>query len=793
MKKRFLLYATLVAGMFTSCSEGALVEVKSSNDSTSIITTIEATIVDTDAETTKTVRKSDGKIYWNPGDEINVFFGTDKGKFTSSNTEDAAKASFNGSITISSVIGMNEGEDDDNCVWGLYPYNENATFDGTYVHTSLPNVQTGKAGSFADDLYITLAKSNSFKLSFYNTLAGIKFSVQKEGIRKIEFSGNNGEILTGDMKLKYGDDERPVVSEITNGKTSITLTPDGMTFSVGEYYYIVFTPVTFSKGFTLSFTTATEKGDYTYNKSISFPRNMFGTLTSADKDVTFTALYSQYEYVDLGLPSGLLWATCNVGASSPEDSGGYYAWGETEEKSYYDWSTYKYSEGSVEKITKYCTDSSYSSYGFTDEQTILDASDDVAHVKWGGTWRMPTSGEWIELKENCSWRWTTLNGTKGYMVTGKKTGYTDKYIFLPAVGCRFLNRLDNFSIYGPIGYYWSSSRDYDEKNLTRYVSFTSNDYCCSVGSRFSGFSVRPVCQSSTYVPVTGIELNETAISLYVGDNFALSAMVIPSNATNTSVVDWASTNKSVATVDSNGNVKAGKDGTAIIMVASADGGYIAKCSVTVCSNTNYEYVDLGLSVKWATRNVGANKPEDYGDYYAWGETTEAKYFYEWRTYKYCEWGGDEDPDKLTKYCNDSRYGYNDFTDNKTVLDLSDDVAHVKWGGNWRIPTAAEWNELLDRNNCTWTKVTKNSVVGFLVTSKKVGYTSNSIFLPCAGWKYDDPPYNRNGSGYYWSSSLFESYPFNAWYTLLLGDSMGGYSRDIGMSVRPVCPKHFLSN
>ena len=505
MKRQFLLYATLVAGIVVSCSKEAIVEV-STDKNASTITTIDAVIADTDDGATKTVRKSDGKIYWNPGDEINVFFGTDKGKFTSSNTEDAAKASFNGSITISSVIGMNEGEDDDNCVWGLYPYNENATFDGTYVHTSLTNVQTGKAGSFADDLYITLAKSNSFKLSFYNTLAGIKFSVQKEGIKTITFSGNNGEVLTGDFKLKFGDDERPVVSEITNGKTSITLTPDGGTFTVGEYYYIVFAPTTFSKGFSLKFTTNSEEGIYTYSKSISFPRNNFGTLSNADKDVEYKSVR---EYVDLDL--SVKWATCNVGASKPEEYGDYFAWGETEpyyqpgyaqedpqshwksgKSSGYWWSTYKYCKGSDDTMTKYCTNSSYGYNGFTDSKTVLDSEDDAAHVNWGGDWRMPTKDECYELlnSSNCTWTWTTMNRVKGYKVVSKKSGYAGNYIFLPAAGCR-----DGALLYGvgSSGDYWSSSLCTDLLSNAWGLYFHSSGYYGSGSNRSYGHSVRPVC------------------------------------------------------------------------------------------------------------------------------------------------------------------------------------------------------------------------------------------------------------------------------------------------------------
>ena len=117
--------------------------------------------------------------------------------------------------------------------------------------------------------------------------------------------------------------------------------------------------------------------------------------------------YNGHEYVDLGLPSGLKWATCNVGASSPEDYGDYYAWGETETKSTYNWSTYKWCNGSSSTLTKYCTDSSR---GTVDDKTTLDLEDDVAHVKWGGDWRMPTRQNYSELIYNCIWEWTTQGG-----------------------------------------------------------------------------------------------------------------------------------------------------------------------------------------------------------------------------------------------------------------------------------------------------------------------------------------------------------------------------------------------
>ncbi len=125
-----------------------------------------------------------------------------------------------------------------------------------------------------------------------------------------------------------------------------------------------------------------------------------------------------HETVDLGLPSGIRWATCNVGASAPHETGCYFAWGETDPKATYDWDTYKWCKGSENTLTKYCNNFSYGSDGFADNKVFLDAEDDVAIANWGGGYRMPTYGEFMELSEKCTWTWETSNGVRGYTVTG---------------------------------------------------------------------------------------------------------------------------------------------------------------------------------------------------------------------------------------------------------------------------------------------------------------------------------------------------------------------------------------
>ncbi len=202
--------------------------------------------------------------------------------------------------------------------------------------------------------------------------------------------------------------------------------------------------------------------------------------------------------VDLGLPSGIKWASCNVGATQPEDYGNYYAWGEVVPKDDYSWETYKYANGSSSTLTKYCNNASYGDNGFTDGKTTLDLEDDVAHVNWGGNWCMPRSAEIDELRNNCTWKWTIKNGINGYQVTSNTNSNS---IFLPAAGSCYYTNIDNFGSYG---YYWSLSLD----KLLPYGACNLTDVLGSL-SRCRGLSVRPVCPStstastsSSYVTLT---------------------------------------------------------------------------------------------------------------------------------------------------------------------------------------------------------------------------------------------------------------------------------------------------
>ena len=195
--------------------------------------------------------------------------------------------------------------------------------------------------------------------------------------------------------------------------------------------------------------------------------------------------HNGYSYVDLGLPSGTLWATCNVGAYSPEEYGDYFAWGETQPKATYSWNNYMFCNGNSYQITKYCNVAEYGYNGFTDDLVYLQQGDDAATYNWGNGWSTPTRHQWDELLENTSHIWTTQNGVNGRLFTSNN----GKSIFLPAAGSVWSN--------GNVGdtyncNYWTNSSRTDLPYYSWNFYSRSDYFTESFFERSIGYSVRPV-------------------------------------------------------------------------------------------------------------------------------------------------------------------------------------------------------------------------------------------------------------------------------------------------------------
>ncbi|MBR6446238.1 MAG: hypothetical protein IKS94_07440 [Prevotella sp.] len=190
-----------------------------------------------------------------------------------------------------------------------------------------------------------------------------------------------------------------------------------------------------------------------------------------------------FEYVDLGLPSGTLWASCNVGATKPEECGDYFAWGETKPKDDYCGHNYKWQWLGSDKVTKYCCNEGW---GIVDGKRELDFKDDAAFVNWGADWLMPSSFQIKELIDFCTWTWTQLNGVYGQRVVG----VNGNFIFLPATFSRHVSDHQEVSSFF-YGSYLSRTLSLCD-GLCFNLFFNSNSVGEDVSSRLSGYPVRPV-------------------------------------------------------------------------------------------------------------------------------------------------------------------------------------------------------------------------------------------------------------------------------------------------------------
>ena len=501
------------------------------------------------------------------------------------------------------------------------------------------------------------------------------------------------------------------------------------------------------------------------------------TVTNPDNSGTLDG----HEYVDLGLPSGTLWATCNVGASKPEEYGDYFAWGETQPKSEYSLSTYKYCKGERKTLTKYCMYYGVGYKGFTDTLTELLPEDDAATVNLGNDWQTPSEEQIAELIDNryTTTTWSTYEGISGLLVTSISNGNS---IFLPAGGKQTWSYLNGN---GTDGCYWSRTVELGES--ANHLIFTSEDFFVIGYDRENGMCIRPVrAQQGQVEQVEFIELSQTELVLNTNDSRLITAAVLPKSATNKSA-RWESSDEAIATVDEIGEVTAVAVGTCTITCSATDGsGVKAECKVIVKNSgtlDGHDYVDLGLpsGTLWATCNVGANSPEEYGDYFAWGETTTKGGTYNWSTYKYCQGSYDT----MTKYCTRSSDGA---VDNKTELEPSDDAATVNWGSGWQMPSYEQFKELINSSYTTTTWTTLNGKYGRKITSKSNG---NSIFLPAAGYRDGTSLVEAGSYGDYWSRSLDTGY---SGYVYCLGFQSSGIfagsgDRYCGQSVRPVRVKN----
>jgi hypothetical protein len=484
---------------------------------------------------------------------------------------------------------------------------------------------------------------------------------------------------------------------------------------------------------------------------------------------TVTVTDREYEYVDLGL--SVLWATCNIGATRPSEFGEYYAWAEIEPKDFFSWNNYKYCSfaGQMNGMDKYTEEYYTHQFLKADNLDRLEPSDDVATVLLGEEWHAPTVQEYEELKNKCNPEIVVFDGIAGQRFTSEVPGYEGRCIFIPLGGYfngnEPVDRGENFYIWSSIGNGMKANCLRMESGLTidpgYYITRPTED-------RFIGMNVRPV-RNLFGDQFESLSLSEERLDLNYGDIRRLSAMMLPvARSLTSNSVEWSSSNPNVAIVLPDGSVTAVGQGSCIIEANSS--GKIAHTNVTV-TLPHPTPVDLGLSVKWASANIGAASPSHPGGYFAWGETSVKAGVYNRLNYKFYSSGND-----WTKYNFGNDYSKNLKFDYKENLDPEDDAAQVLLGGGWRMPSAIELNEL--REKCTWQEVKAGDSCGILITSNVPGYEGQSLFLPYAGrineYYYDDEELVSNIGYYasYWTSTLEQG----------LNDQS---YRFFGQSIRPV--------
>lgn len=503
---------------------------------------------------------------------------------------------------------------------------------------------------------------------------------------------------------------------------------------------------------------------------------------------TVTVTPHEFEFVDLGL--GVLWATCNLGADKPSDYGDFYAWAELETKDYYYWGNYRYcSFNDSRGMDKYTSDGMSHQLLKTDELDRLEAIDDVASVLSGGEWHIPTAQDFKELMEKCVCNKVTVKGVKGVEFKSKVPGFTDKSIFIPYSGCMIDDEVKGR---GREYYLWSSNPGWGTLGTYLTTDIERNEQIQSTSSatgviptvnsikqRFSGMNVRPVKAHSASI-FSSLSLPAEHLDLSYGEIRQMVVNMMPSGRPlNDADIKWSSSNADVAIV-SGGFLTA--LGTGACTITALSEGQEAMMTVTV-TLPKPEPVDLGLSVKWASANLGASAPDKPGAFFAWGETKPKAGYYSIKNYIY-----GKSSSEFRKYIFGTESINNMIPDYKEILDPEDDAAAVLLGDGWRMPTADELWEL--KNRCTWTKVqdtietigifTRVVFHGYLITSNVPGYEGRSIFLPAAGsideYHYPisaEPESGRTGVNYW---------------TATLGQAIGNDSRWYGNAIRPVLDK-----
>ena len=397
--------------------------------------------------------------------------------------------------------------------------------------------------------------------------------------------------------------------------------------------------------------------------------------------------------------------------------------------------------------------------------------------------RLPSQAEWQELIDNCVWKWTVRDSVNGYLLTSKVKGYEKNSIFIPAVGYWKNDHVEDMSVFGR---YWTSTTVPLPGQYAYAVYFQQGNVRWVADKKDNGNSIRMVMPlTAKEVPDISFEKNRVTMRRYTSMRLNVTVSKKVRNVNN--ACKWTSDNESVVRIMDDGLLVAVRPGKSVIRVEAY--GKSAECTVTVHKN-DMEFVDMGVGVKWATCNIGADKPSDYGDYFAWGEI-EPKKTYINSNYRYTTFASNF-RDKIIKYDLVDKIirvvnmeEDMDISDYTITLDPYDDVASVLSDRKWRMPTVQDFEEL--QKNSKIEDAVVNGVKGLRFTSTVPGYEANSIFIPFAGTMEMDVCSGRGKDALIWTSnpSKTDENPDLVNSAICVGSNITNELRYIGLPVRPV--------
>ena len=472
MKKVTLLIALAALVIFAGCKK----------DKETTGTTLTASIEQYKGGDSKTsivpVDPTTAEIRWTLGDKIVVNNGTTSGTFSLT----SGAGSTTGTFTYTGEYTFGENN--------IAVYPETATVEGNTVTVTLPAEQTYAAERNGSTPMLGTF-TNPDDLTFTSLCGALGISLKAASgdiaITAIEVVSKTNEKLNGTFTCTTANPQLTVAAGDSNSKKVRLNCNTTLTSTEAQTFYFAMPVDALSGGFTLN--VYGDGADPIFTKETTTGNQYTIVLKQVNQMPTLeVASEPEHAYVDLGLPSGLLWATCNVGANAPEEYGDYFAWGETTPKDTYNWGTYQYCNGSSSTLTKYCNNSSFGYNGFTDDLTTLLPEDDAATANWGSGWRMPTKAEFEELYNNTTVTWTQQNGVNGRLFTASN----GNSLFLPAAGYRYGGSLYDA---GSDGYYWSSSFYTENPYYAWRLGFYSGYAWVSGFYRYNGYSLRPVLEN----------------------------------------------------------------------------------------------------------------------------------------------------------------------------------------------------------------------------------------------------------------------------------------------------------